>query len=341
MSKKLLILCQIGSPQEPTPEAVGEYLRKFLMDEKVLSLPYALRWFLVNGIIVPRRKKTSAAKYKKIWTVQGSPLTSKTAQFFTKLKQELPASQWDIALHFVYGPDTPEQTLEPYRQQHYEQALLAPLFPQYAEATTGSVTHAWAPVLKKLFPQTEKKVLAPFYDQAEWIHAWQERLQQRARPEAHILFSYHGLPESQIRQVAGCQLNEKCCERPNIGKCYLAQCRKSTEMIARGMNLTRYSMSFQSRLGRAKWLGPATEDEVQRLAAEGQKALTVICPAFVVDGLETLEEVNIEVREKFLAAGGEHFELLPSLNDELSWVAGFGQLLQRAKSWQPFDFTSL
>jgi len=343
MTKKLLILCQIGSPEAPTPKAVGRYLQKFLMDEKVITLPKWIRWLLVHLVIIPGRKISSAKKYHKIWTPHGAPLKHETEKFTEKLKQEL-GSTFDVALVFAYGQQTPEQILRPLQKNNYAEILIAPLFPQYAEATTGSVLQTLLPVVQKMFSQAEVKTLKPFYSQPEWAQAWTKKIRALPEDQGHVLFSYHGLPESQIRQVSGCELSDQCCARPEISKCYLAQCRKSTELIVRELNLSNsslnFSMSFQSRLGRAKWLGPSTESEAIRLAQNGQKSLTVVCPAFVADGLETLEEIGIDLREKFFQAGGEKFALVLSLNDDSQWVSGFAEVLRRAKSWHQVDFTS-
>jgi ferrochelatase len=331
MTKKLVILSQIGSPNEPTPQAVGEYLRRFLMDEKVITAPAWFRSLLVNGIIIPMRKKSSAKKYHKIWMKEGSPLVVETQKFLLKLKSEL-GEEWDLAIHWRYGERSAEEQLQDYLAKTYSEVMIAPLYPQYAEATTGSAIEALRPLVQQKFSSARLKILKPFFHEAAFIDSVAGKIKARMTAQDHILFSYHGLPERQIRKMAGCALNS-CCDRPEIGKCYLAQCRRTTRLLAEKLGLKNYSMSFQSRLGPTKWLGPSTEEELIYLLATGKKHLLVATPAFVTDGLETLEEIGIGLKTQFMAAGGESFQLVEGLNDDSEWVKGFAALLRRDGSW--------
>jgi ferrochelatase len=331
-ARKLVIFSQIGSPQKPEPKAVGEYLRRFLMDEKVITGPAWYRKVLVEGLIIPLRKKSSAKKYHKIWTKEGSPLVVETEKFLVGLRTQL-GEDWQIALHWRYGEKSPEEQLQSFASQTYDEVLIAPLYPQYAEATTGSAVQLLKPFAQKTWPRAGLKVLKPFYHESAFVQAFARKVKEALTPGDHVLFSYHGLPQRQIRQNPGCRLNEVCCARADISHCYLAQCRRTTKLLAEALALSDYSMSFQSRLGPTKWLEPSSEEALIQLLGERKTRLVVACPAFVTDGLETLEEIGIGLKTQFLQAGGEKFELVSGLNDDSFWVQEFAQLLHRSGSW--------
>jgi ferrochelatase len=334
MGKKLLILSQIGSPSTPEPKAVGQYLRRFLMDKRILDIPWFFRWILVNIGIVPRRRKPSAEKYHNIWTPEGSPLVVETTKFAKALSQNL--SDIDVVIHWRYGELTAEETLKPYAKSAYEEILVAPLYPQFAMATTGSAFDVLLPAIEKNWSHRQNiKKLKPFYDQDAFIKSWVKRLKPLIKNDNHILFSFHGLPVSQIQKVPGCELNS-CCDRPDISGCYYAQCKKTVKIIVENLGLTsdQYTLCFQSRVGPKKWLEPATEKTTESLVkSKNVKSLVVACPAFVTDGLETLEEINMELQALFKAWGGSQFTLAESLNDESEWIAGFAEVVKNPKSW--------
>lgn len=278
------------------------------------------------------RKNSSAKKYHKIWTAKGSPLVVETEKFLSKLKSQM-GDDWDLAIHWRYGEKSAQEQLQAYLGRQYSEIMIAPLYPQYAEATTGSAAAALKPLLQGKFPAAKIKTLKPFYHDEAFLQAFVSKIKAQVTAEDHVLFSYHGLPERQIRQVSGCAVNNICCERPEISKCYLAQCRRTTKLLAEKLGLKSYSMSFQSRLGPTKWIGPSTEEEIIYLIATGKKRLVVACPAFVTDGLETLEEIGIGLKAQFLSGGGESFRLVEGLNDDSGWVSGFASLLRRSGSW--------
>lgn len=332
MARIGIILNNIGTPKSPQAKDVGAYLNEFLMDPNVISLPYPFRLLLVKGLIVPFRSRTSGAKYKSIWTEQGSPLLVYTERLREKLQHEL-GSEFSVKIGMRYGKPSISEAVKELENEDIHKVIFAPLYPQYAEATTGSNVAYY----KKLTAKSEFRtyVLPPFYGKEYFLEPQAqiiaESLQQTKAD--HVLFSYHGLPEDQVRQVPGCLETENCCQRREACdlNCYKAQCHKTSEALAKKLNLKpeQWSTSFQSRLGPAKWIGPATTDEVQRLAQNGVKHLTVACPAFVTDCLETLEEINIELRHQFLANNGESFTLTPCLNDHNSWVTELSKKLKK------------
>ena len=244
-----------------------------------------------------------------------------------------------VSLAMRYGNPSIEVWLRELLRQGIDALLLVPLFPHYAMSTTQSVVEETQAVLKRLRPGLPLAVLPPFYADARYIVA----LAASAQPyldqgHDHLLFSYHGLPERHLRKTdptgEHCLRRADCCATPSPAHatCYRHQVLRTTELVvqALGVPADRYSVSFQSRLGRDQWLQPATAGELERLAQAGVRRLLVICPAFVVDCLETLEEIGVAGRETFLAAGGESFTLIPALNDQPQWVAALGELIGAA-----------
>ncbi|MES2801107.1 MAG: ferrochelatase [Bdellovibrionota bacterium] len=335
MGKKLLVLSQIGSPAEPTPKAVGQYLSRFLMDQRILDMPWFFRSILVHIGIVPRRKKPSAKKYQKIWTPDGSPLVVETTNFANILAEKL--SDTDIVIHWRYGEKSAVATLDSYKNKDYDEILIAPLYPQFAMATTGSAFDVLLPAVNQHWPNHKNvKTLKPFYEHPNFITSWAEQIKPYIQFNDHLLLSFHGLPVSQIQKNPGCELNQKCCERPDISRCYYAQCQQTVKLLTAklGLPAERYTLCFQSRVGYKKWLEPATEKSTEGLVKDRNvKSLVVACPAFVTDGLETLEEINIELQHHFKSWGGQQFKMVPSLNDNLHWIDSFVQILADSKSW--------
>ena len=335
MGKKLLILSQIGSPTKPEPKEVGAYLRRFLMDKRILDIPWFPRFILVNLGIVWRRKKPSAEKYHNIWTAEGSPLVVETTKFTEGLKKHL--SDMDVVIHWRYGELDAEQTLKPYQSNNYDEILVAPLYPQFAMATTGSAFDVLLPAIEKLWPgQKNVKTLKPFFDHEAFLNGWVNRLKPLIQKDRHVLFSFHGLPVSQLKKTTGCDL-ENCCDRPDHdSKCYYAQCKQTVRLlVARlGLQSEQYTLCFQSRVGPKKWLEPATEQTTENLVKnKGVRSVVVACPAFVTDGLETLEEINIELQQNFKNWGGKDFVMAESLNDDSAWISGFAGLINASDRW--------
>lgn len=335
MGKKLLVLSQIGSPSQPEPQAVGAYLRRFLMDKRIIDIPWFFRFILVNFGIVWRRKKPSAEKYHNIWTPQGSPLVVETTKFATGLQKQLP--HFDVITHWRYGELSAEQTLKPLQKNSYDEIFVAPMYPQFAMATTGSALDVLLPAIEKIWPnQKNVKTLKPFFDHDAFVSSWANRLRPLIKENNHVLFSFHGLPVSQIKKIPGCELNSCCDRSSNVSKCYYAQCKQTVKLLAQRLNLKadQYTLCFQSRVGPKKWLEPSTEIITQKIIkTQGITSLVVACPAFVTDGLETLEEINMELQHNFKNWGGKEFAMAKSLNDDLDWISGFVTIVHDPSRW--------
>lgn len=325
-----LILNNIGTPESPEPKDVKIYLDEFLMDPDVIGLPFPLRWLLVKGLITPRRSHKSAEKYQAVWMKEGSPLMVYSRGFAERLQTEL-GSDWIVEIGMRYGNPSLSAALEKLRDEGVKKLVLAPLFPQYAEATTGSAVKETKRLLSEMKWNVPLKIVPPFYNRREFLSAQAELLIPQLKSSEHVLFSFHGLPESQVRQNEGCLKSSDCCDRPSACamNCYRAQCVQTARGLADllGLPKEKWSLSFQSRLGPAKWIGPSTDDRLQELAQQKVKSLMVACPAFVADCLETLEEIGLGGKEDFLKWGGLEFQLVPCVNQEMSWVRGFKEIL--------------
>ncbi len=337
MTIRGVLLVNTGSPDSPEVADVRRYLDQFLMDGHILDQPWPLRKLIVNGFILPRRPQRSTEAYRAIWWPEGSPQIVLSQRLADSLR-----AGWEtpVSLAMRYGNPSIEAGLRELLQQGIDELLLVPLFPHYAMSTTEAVVDETQVVLKRLRSDLPLTVLPPFYDDARYIDA----LAASARPYLdqgydHLLFSYHGLPERHLRKTdptgQHCLRSTDCCATasPAHATCYRHQVLRTTELVvqALGVPASKHSVSFQSRLGRDPWLQPATVHELERLAQAGVRRLLVLCPAFVADCLETLEEIGIAGRATFLAAGGESFTLIPALNDQPQWVAAFGELMRGAE----------
>jgi len=334
MSRIGVILNNIGSPASPYPDDVGAYLKEFLMDKEIIELPFLLRYILVNWIIVPKRRFASAAKYQKIWGASKSPLIEISEEFCVKLQSELGAN-YEVQLGMVNGQPSIENTLLDMREKGIEQIVFVPLYPQYARATSFAAESKTRSLVEKVYKKKVTfSVLKPFYNSDVFVQQSALKLKEDwlSKKWQHVLFSFHGLPESQIKKNTGCLESENCCAQPSACaiNCYRAQSLKTAELIAKAAGLTKdqYTICFQSRLGRAKWIGPATTDVAQSLAQSGCKKLLVQTPSFVADCLETLEEIGLELKEDFIREGGEDLKLVPCLNQDSEWVKGFAGLVK-------------
>lgn len=330
MAKTGLVLLNIGTPDSYEVEDVKKYLKKFLMDKDVINLPYPLRWILVNAIIVPRRAPHSAANYKKVWLSGGSPLKVHTESFARKLQESL-GSDYVVKIGMRYSDPTIETALKELKAAGVDKILLAPLFPQEADATTGSCVKEARRAHKALQLSAPLEVLPSFFAQEEFIAPSVQIGQQALAGQQvdHYLFSFHGLPESHVRKNAGCLESENCCfEKGACNKpCYRAQCFSTAANMAEKLKLQKdqWSVSFQSRLGRAEWLKPSTDSRLEELAQSGNHHLAVLCPSFVADCIETLEEIGIGGKELFHSKGGKKFHLVPCVNDDDQWAQGFAR----------------
>ncbi|WII72439.1 ferrochelatase [Bdellovibrio sp. 22V] len=334
MGKTGILLLNIGSPLSYEVSDVAKYLKTFLMDKDIISIPYLLRWPLVNAMIVPKRAPYSAANYKKIWIDnEGSPLTVYTRRFADKLQKQL-GEQFLVKIGMRYSEPSIEKALREFATAAVDTILLAPLYPQFAQATTGSSVRETQKIAARLGLNTPLRTLAPFYHAPAFITPSVQIIRDalEGKEVDHYLFSFHGLPESQIRKVHGCLRSDDCCFVPNACEkgCYRAQCFATATRIAESLEIpaSHWSVSFQSRLGRGEWLKPATDHTLEILAQTGKKKIAVVCPSFVADCIETLEEIGIGGKELFIEKGGDEYHLVPCLNDDERWVQGFADLLK-------------
>ncbi len=332
-----ILLINTGSPDSPEVSDVRVYLKQFLSDPRVIDIAPLARWLLVNLIILPTRPKVSAAAYKSIWTDRGSPLLSNSADFRDALRKQLPDALIEIGM--AYGkPSIPAQ-IDSLIKQGATRILIAPMFPQYASATFGSVLELTYKTAAHKQNVPALSVLPPFYVEPEFLDAWKAVAQpelDRFRPD-HIVISFHGLPERQIRKSDPtgnhCLKKSGCCKNYLNGNpmCYRAHCFATAEGITQRLGLTpdKFTIAFQSRLGRDPWLTPATDETVVTLAKKGIKRLAIISPAFVADCIETIEELGGQAKESFEHNGGQDFLLVPSLNASPQWATAFAAIVRR------------
>ena len=332
-----LILMNTGSPDAPEVAPTRRYLRQFLSDPRVIDLSPLGRWLLLNLVILPFRPKQSAEAYRAIWTDQGSPLIVNSEDFAEGLRAKLPEVEIEIGM--AYGKPTIPDMIDRLLSRGVTRLVVAPMFPQYASATYGSVVELVYKTCAEKMNVPPIDVVPPYYDDPGYLDAWAAVAKPHLdafKPD-HILLSYHGLPERHIYKCdptgAHCLKSKDCCDRYLEGNpdCYRAHCVATTKGIVErlGLGPEDYTLAFQSKLGRDPWLTPATDTTVVEKAKSGVNRLAVLSPAFVADCIETLEELGMQAKEEFEANGGEEFLLVPSLNAHDVWVDAFADLIRR------------
>ncbi|NNC69631.1 MAG: ferrochelatase [Flavobacteriaceae bacterium] len=325
--KKGVLLVNLGSPDSTSTKDVRRYLDEFLMDERVIDIPYWKRYLLIKGIILNTRPKRSAAAYKKIWWNEGSPLVVISERFKEKVAEKL---HIPVSLGMRYGSMSIKNGIQELVDDGVEEILLVPLYPHYAMSSYETVVEKAKQVNRDHYPTIKMDVLPVFYNNNEYIKALASNIKSHLNgfDYDHVLFSYHGIPERHIYKSdttnSHCKIDGSCCETASKAHrtCYRHQCFETTKAIVQELELAEgtYSNSFQSRLLKDPWLKPYTDFELEKFPKEGKKKLAVITPAFVSDCLETLEEIAMEGKEEFLEAGGEEFKYIPCLNDDDLWV---------------------
>lgn len=326
--KRGIVLMNLGSPDSTEVKDVKRYLDEFLMDERVIDKPWLLRALLVKGIIIPTRAPKSAEAYKSIWTDQGSPLIVISKQLEAALQKEIDEP---VTIAMRYGNPTPSAAYDKLLATHpdLEEVILVPMYPHYAMSSYETAVEHAKDHHKKGNYKFRLTTIKPYYDNEAYLQALEESIRPYlAGAWDHIVFSYHGVPERHIYKgdITGnhCLKVEDCCHKqsPAHEYCYRHQCFITTELITKRLNIPKekWELTFQSRLGRDPWLQPYTAARLEALPTEGKKKILVVCPAFVSDCLETLEEIAEEGKESFLHAGGESFEMIPCLNAHPLWV---------------------
>jgi len=337
---KAVLLVNLGSPDSTAVGDVRRYLNEFLMDRRVIDTPWLLRRFIV-GMILITRPRQSAHAYQSIWTPEGSPLIVTSRNVREKLQELAPVP---VELAMRYQNPSIEDALRRLVAQQINRTFLIPLFPHYAMSSYETAVVRVQQVAHQIAPHMEIVVQPPYGDAPDYVAAL--AASARNHLEAgydHLLFSLHGVPERHLRKSdptgRHCLATPTCCETtsPAHATCYRAQCLKTAAALvqAAGVPADKFSVSFQSRLGRDPWLKPYTDQVLAELPKRGVKRLLVICPAFVSDCLETLEEIGLRGRETFLAAGGEDFAQIPCLNEHPLWIVALEKMVRRFLENQP------
>lgn len=336
MSDHALLLVNLGSPASTSVPDVRRYLNQFLMDPYVIDVPWPLRRLIVSLILLTRPAK-SAEAYRSIWWEEGSPLVVLSRRLQAKVAEAW--TQGPVELAMRYGEPSIESMLQRLAGQGVKRVTLVPLYPQFADSTVTTVIEEARRVMKQHRHPFSVEVLPPFYDQPEYLSALADSVRPYlAQGFDHLLLSYHGLPERHLHKSdptgRHCLKGDDCCQRASgavLASCYRAQCVHTSQGLIRELALApeQWSVAFQSRLGKAKWIEPYTDATIEALAHKGVKKLLVMCPAFVADCIETLEEIGDEGREEFRAAGGDDLVLVPCLNDQPQWVEALVALCRR------------
>ena len=328
-ARTAVLYCNLGTPDEPTPKAVRRYLAEFLSDHRVVEIPRLLWMLILHGIILRFRPAKSAAKYASIWTPEGSPLKLWTEKQSKLLQGWLGQRNHAVKVRYAmrYGSTSIASQLDALKVEGVTRVLVVPAYPQYSATTTASVfdaVYSWAARTRAL---PELRFVNHYHDDAGYIAALASSVQrhwkEHGRPD-QLVMSFHGVPARTLQ----------------LGDPYHCECMKTARLLANKLNLTKeqYKVTFQSRLGRAKWLEPYTEPTLIALGRAGVKRVDVICPGFTSDCLETLEEISMEARAAFLLAGGKTFHYIPCLNDDPEWITALCNLSeQHMGGWNTQD----
>ncbi len=323
-----ILIVNLGTPDSPGVSDVRKYLREFLMDGRVIDIPFLSRWMLVNLIIAPFRAPKSAKIYQELWTPEGSPLKIYGLSNERQL-QLLLGGEYEVKLAMRYQNPSIAAKLEEFRLSGIRNLVVIPLFPQYASATTGSVHEEVMRITSQWQIIPEIRFTGYFYDQPRFIEGFAANARKHMSETDfdHFIFSYHGVPARQVFKGDNlgtvCKLGS-CCDSITAHNqyCYRAQCFETTRQLVKALGLKEgtYTTSFQSRLGKDPWIEPYTDNMIRELAEKGVKKVLAFSPAFVSDCLETTIEVGEEYKEMFESLGGHHWQLVESLNDSENWV---------------------
>ena len=333
MSKKGVVILNLGSPKSPEVPDVREYLAEFLGDERVLDTNPVIKWFVLNGIILRTRPKRSSEAYKSVWTPEGSPLLVITEKL-RRAVDAVMAGKVKLYTAMRYAEPSCDAVAKRIAADGITDLLIIPQYPQYAMSSYETAEIRFREALTEHAPAVKFTLVQPFYNDLAYVDA----LVESARPYLaqgydKVLFSFHGVPRRHMVKAdssrSHCMSRPDCCAiaHPCQSTCYRHQCLTTMNLFAAkaGINPDKYEYSFQSRLGREEWLKPYTDFRLRDLPKEGVKKLLVLSPAFTADCLETLEEMAEEGKETFLHAGGESYTLIPCLNDHpafVAWTAG-------------------
>lgn len=337
MLKKGILLVNTGTPERADPFFVGRYLKTFLSDPRVVDLPSVVRWILVNLLIVPFRAFKSAHAYQAVFLPEGSPLLIYSLALKTALSESL-GEEYRVALGMRYSKPSIKAALSELKE--CDEITLLPLFPQYSSAATGSCLEECLSILSKENNVPPLRIIRDFYREPGFIQSYAKLITQQlaGKPVDFLLFSYHGLPERHLVK-SGCrskcyQKNQPCREyEANSFHCYRAQCYETSSLLAEAIPLScEFGTTFQSRLGKTPWIQPYTDFYLDDLRKKGVENLAIACPSFVIDCLETLEEINLRARQQWESLGGKSFTFIPCLNTESEWVHSLAAQLKNPKN---------
>lgn len=318
-----VVLANLGTPDAPTTPALRRYLKQFLSDPRVVEIPKPLWWLILNGIILNIRPRKSAAKYATVWMPEGSPLRVHTERQAKLLKGLLGQRGHQITVTWAmrYGSPSLPDVLAHLKAEGATRILIVPMYPQYAASTTATVIDEVSRWLMQTRNQPEIRSVRNFHDQNGYIAALEKSVRQHWQANGQLgdndrlLISFHGLPKRSL----------------DLGDPYFCECHKTGRLLAERLNLKpeQFQICFQSRFGKAEWLQPYTAPTLHEWGSQGVRRVDVICPGFVADCLETLEEIAQEGRDDFLAAGGQAYHYIPALNEAPDWIAALGNLVER------------
>ena len=328
--KTAVMLVNLGTPDAPTTPALRRYLKQFLSDPRVVEIPRLIWWLILNGIILRLRPRKSAAKYKTVWTPEGSPLLAIANKQAQALIKKLQADGYEVTVKVAmrYGNPSVASVLDDLRATHHDRVLVLPMFPQYAAATVASVFDAVAYWMRPVRNVPEFRFVKHYHDNPLYIAGLAQQVldhwEQVGRPDFAagdtLMMSFHGVPKRTLE----------------MGDPYHCECYKTARLVAEriGLEKDHYMVTFQSRFGKAEWLQPYTDKSLEALPAKGTKRVDVMCPGFVADCLETLEEIADEGRETFLHAGGETFHYIPCLNHSDAFAGLLADVvIQHTSGW--------
>ncbi len=322
-SRTAVVLVNLGTPEAPTAPALRSYLKEFLSDPRVVEIPKALWWLILNGIILNIRPKKSAAKYASVWMPEGSPLRVHTQRQTTLLKGLLGERGHHLSVTYAmrYGDPALPDVLSQLKAEGHQRILIVPMYPQYAASTTATVVDAAARWLLQTRNQPEMRFIRNYHDDTAYLDALEASVRRHWTKNGplgsndRLLISFHGLPKRSLE----------------LGDPYFCECHKTGRLLAERLKLeeNQYRICFQSRFGKAEWLQPYTAPTLEAWGKQGINRVDVICPGFVADCLETLEEIAQEGKHDFLSAGGGSCHYIPALNDDPAWIAALANLCER------------
>ena len=331
-------MINLGTPDSPSVKDVRIYLRELLSCKRVIDINPLVKWILLNLFILPFRPKKSAKAYKKIWMDAGSPLLVYGQKLKNDLAKQLLKEKIVVELGMQCGKPNLKSAIDSLRKNECDRIIVVPLYPQYASSTYGSAVEEVYKTISHYWNIPYMHIIPPFFSNPHFIEAWVSiGLPYIKKEPDHVLFSFHGLPKRHLKKSDyfgdWCKNNHTCCAEllKENRYCYSAQCHHTARLIANKLNIKegKWSVSFQSRLGRDEWIKPYTEPKLKELAESGLKRIIVFCPSFVADCLETIEEIGISAAENFKKNGGEDLQLVPSLNNDPQWVTALASIVKQ------------